>query len=357
MEESFYVKSKEKIESFFNSLNKDDKVGIFAHSNCLDGMVSAIFVSEILRQKNIIPEIINFIPYTMEEIRRIEKAAESGRINKIIVLDINLDSLDSDLVKRIEKINFLFVDHHPSAEDFNWSDKIIKAESADCTSWLIYYLGRDLFDKKDIDWLIDPAMIHEFAFNKKEHFDFLKERNKDITEDNINKVGEFESGVLMIKLSSLINYYKDNQIKAYEIIKNKNLKEIEEKNKIVSEEFDRCIEEYKKNAEYYRDAKVYIGILEPRFDINSAVCTKLSVDDVDNTYVILRDSGDEFFKGSIRDHLGKRDVNKICKNAIKGLKDSVAGGHNAAAGFRIRKEDLKDFKENLRKELTESGKD
>lgn len=344
MDEKFYRESKKKFENFFNSLTKEDKIGIFLHENCLDGTTSAIFLDEILRQKNLVPKILDFTMYKKEEADKIWNLLESKEINKIIIADLSFDSIDVDLLNKIEeKYDLLFVDHHPKVDGLVDSDKIIKADSVDCTSLLIWRLGEDLFNRDRIEWLLDSVMIYEFSYNGDENLEFLMKRVPDF---DIKTPIMCIPGQLMQKLSSVIIYYSEDRVKSFEIIKNKDMEKIEEIHKIVSKEFDRCMSDFEKNCENYSDAKLIWGNLNPKFRISSAITTTLAVKHPEKSFAIISDEGDRY-KVSLRSNGGVHDLNKIVKKCIGGLENSNGGGHPKASGARVMKKDIETFKKRL----------
>jgi len=54
-----------------------------------------------------------------------------------------------------------------------------------------------------------------------------------------------------------------------------------------------------------------------------------------------------FLKISARNQKGKRDMNKLLGESVKGLEEATGGGHPKAAGGTFLKKDLEKFKQNI----------
>ncbi len=337
----FLAGKKEDFINFLNSIDKKDNVAVISH-NDLDGIASAILIGEILRQKEKKIQFFNLMEYKRGMFREL-----SGKLNrkitKIFVFDISIDS-DYEGFKEIKK-NFevFLIDHHPSEIKENNS---IKTKTEDCATYTLYELAKEIFDLSKLDWLVCATMISEFSYKDESNFQFIKNFYPEITAENIN---DSEPGEISKKISSSLIYFKRKEKKVFDLVAKKDIKKMEKYYGIIEKEVRKCIEDFKKRAEFYPDKNLFFYHSNPKFNIGSIVTTLLSKEEEDKTFVFVSDIKDDsgFVKVSARNQGGKEDINSMLRKGINGLENANAGGHFKASGARFMKKDLERFKRNI----------
>lgn len=340
-----YEIMQKRFDTFFSSLTPNDCVAIFSHGNCTDGMCATILVKDVLKNKKIDAQIV-FLEYKKEAFNKIKEVTERNKINKIIILDTALDLLDVGKFRELERNHdLIFIDHHPRHANLEDSKKIIKAKSYDCTSWLIYELGKDMFESDKWIWLVCAAMVAEFSYTDQQRFAFIKKYYPATT---IQRILDSEPGVMAQKIGSIVTYHKDKPLDALSLIEQKAFDKIEDIHAKIEMEIKRYTEEFFNEIEQNPSEIVYFKKYSPRFDVSSAIATTVSVKYPEKIIVgICEDIDGKHLKASLRHQKGKYDLSAITPESVKGLEDGTGGGHMGATGARFAKKELEKFKDNL----------
>jgi len=336
----YLICSKEEFYEFIENIKPEDNIAILTHTD-LDGISSGIFLEEILKSKNLKIKIIRFINYKKDLFSSLIKNLEKEKISKIFISDIGSDD-PKDLENLREKFDVFWIDHHEFSKIENRKN-IIKTESADCVGFVIYDLAEKFIDQEKWNWLVCATMVSEFSFKRKENLDFIKKYY------NMNFENPFDSepGEIAKRVSSALMYYKKDLKKVYKMVQNNDIDQIEEIHKIVQKEIDLVVDYYWKNAEYFPKQGIYICEINPKIAGPSVVSTIVSQAKPEDTHLIINNMGEEFVKISARNQSDKKDMNKLVKLGIEGLKDSTGGGHPNASGAIIKREDLEEFKDKI----------
>jgi single-stranded DNA-specific DHH superfamily exonuclease len=343
------------IEGFFNflgKLKKEDRVAVISHTD-LDGIASAVFLNIILRSKGIKPEIIEFIDYGEGGLKKLRPALEKRGINKVLFADMAIESADREEFIRFKKDHdYFIIDHHPLMEDFEYSKNILKTESEDCSALTIFKLAEKIMGMRKWDWLVCSALISEYSFKKKENLEFLR---KKYPEDNINRKEIYNNkpGRVARKIKSSLIYCKSKgkNIRDIYLILLKGeqgLEKLENYGEEVEKEIQKYIDEFEEKAEYYEGEGLYWYEVEPEFRIGSVLANRLSDRNPKEVIILMRP--DKNKKGIFNFNLRcqkEGDVNSLVRKAAKPFKEKSVGGHKAAAGARIKKEDVQEFKKRI----------
>jgi len=339
--------NKKKFFNFLNKIDENETIEIIAHGNCNDGLISALFMSEILKKR--FPGVKikrSFFSYTSGLFDKITEDYELNGINKVFVLDFNADADFLEEFQRfINKFDVLFVDHHPLNSNLIVDDKVIKTPSVDCTSLFLYKVGEESLKEPEFVELACIASISEFSYKSEENLKFIQDHcnfdPKDYQDSEIFKK--------VLKIGSLVTYYSSREENAYQIILEKNQKEIERIDKEVSDEFNRCLVDFEQNSERHFNNHLYFYFFKSKFPIGSSLGTSLSVKHKGSTLIVLSDKDKDFFKVSARNNGVplKYSMNEMLKSGIEGLSNSSAGGHAPASGASFLKKDLDTFKKQI----------
>ncbi len=341
---------KDNFFSFLKNIDETDKIGIIAHGTCNDGLISSIFLNEILKDKfpKMFKPFLVFSDYDLDIFEKISKEFKINKINKVFVLDM---SINSEIVESFEQFckefDVCYIDHHPSDFEIKFLKNIIKTESADCTSLNLYKLGQPFLNKPYFNELLCAALVSEFSYNKFNNMKILQEFHPEITLENINYSEPFK---LSNVLGSVVIYYKNNSFKSYELVLNKKISEIDEIHKIISREVEKNIKNFDKlNSNL--DECVLFYETSSIFSLDSIISTILSVRNDSKIIVVysISNSNPELINVSARCQIKSLlySMSDLLKAGIYGFNSSTAGGHFRASGCSFLKKDLEIFKKQV----------
>ncbi len=338
----FLLGKKADFIDFLNSVNKRDRIAIISH-NDLDGLVSVLLVSEILKFKKMKIKSLNFINYKRGMLKELHSNLVNKKINKVFILDINVSSDYEGFEELRNEFDIFLIDHHPSEIK---GKNIIKTQTEDCVAFVIYEVAKKLFDLKKWNWLVCSTMISEFSYNDKSNFNFIKKSYPEVTEENIN---DSVPGKVSKEIASALIYFKGKEKKVFHLLLKNKIKKFRKYHKIIEKEIENTVKKFKENAEFYPEKNLYFYYYTPKFSMTSVVVTILSVENGDKTFVFVSDvdNNPEFVKVSARNQGGKEDINLLMKKGIEDLENATAGGHFKASGARFMKKDLEKFKKNI----------
>lgn len=341
----FLIGKPEDFVELLESMTPEDNVALLTHADS-DGLVSAIFLEEILKNKGIAVKSIYLVDYSYNMFKGIIQKLKEQNISKVIVSDLNPDrDAKKDFEEVKKEIATFIIDHHPINENLENKKNIIKTSSHDCSALVIYNLGKEfnLFDYKKWEFLICAVMIAEFSYKNPENLKFIKKIYPEITIENIKDSIPEEKAK---EIGSALIYFQDNKKKVYDLVKKQDFKEIKKAYEIVENEIQKKVKEYEKNAEFYIEKNIYFGFVESKLNVASIVASILSERSTDSTILVSSNLGD-LIKISARNQSGNKNMNLLMIKGIKGLKNATAGGHPKASAARIQKKDFEAFKKNI----------
>ncbi len=338
---------------FFNFLNKigqnDKKIGIVSHANCIDGLASAVFMVEILKNKYpLIETNVFFIAYTAGVLDKISDNFKNNNIKKVFVLDLNVDVTLFDEFENFRKrFEVCFIDHHPLSDKLIIDENIIKTESHDCTSLTLFIFGDKIIEYKEWSWLACVAAISEFSHKNEDNLKLIKSYYPSF---DINNIEDSDIFKIVNKIGSLVIYYSKDSFKAYEILLNKENDKIENIHNEVASEMERCLKDFDDNAENCFDGHLYFYFFSSKFPLGSKLSSILSVRHKWSTIVIFSETDINKIKVSARNNSDSLvySMNDMLKAGISGLDNALAGGHAAASGATFLRKDIDRFKEQVK---------
>ncbi len=327
---------------FLDFIGERDNVAVVSHTD-LDGIASAVLITEILKHRGIEAKLFNFVNYGRGMFSRMMKELNQKRINKVYLLDLNDSSDYEDFETFNKKFDVFLVDHHPSN---NSGKNIIKTETSDCTAFTLYRIGSERVNFDRWKPLVCATMISEMSYTKDQNFKFIRRTYPKITKKDIH---DSAPGELSALISSGLIYFKGKEKTVYDLILNDKLEELKKYKDLVEDEIQEYIKRYQKEAEFFPKNGLYFYYGNPRLDISSMVMTLLSMKQKDKTFVFVSDIKNEkdYVKISARNQSGNVDVNTLLKQATKGLRNATAGGNLKASGGKFMKKDLEEFKKNI----------
>ncbi|MEK6846785.1 MAG: DHH family phosphoesterase [Nanoarchaeota archaeon] len=336
--------------SYLRSIGKNEKIGIVAHGKCNDGMISSIFLTEILKKLDYSEKpLLIFADYGLNVFDELGEKFKYERINKVFVLDLCINPEIAEQFKKFcSDFNVCYIDHHPSDADISFVKNIIKTESADCTSLDVYKLGNDVLNKKYFNELLCAAMVSEFSFDKPENLRLLQEYYPDITKENVRM--NSKPFLLSNKIGSVVLYYKDESLRAFDIVSNMESNEINKIHEIITDELEKLVNSFNK-AESHFGGRLFFYKIHSRFAIDSMISTILSTRHTNSAIIVFldHDKDKSLIKISARFQAEPLPflMNDMLKFGINGLENATAGGHARASGATIRKKDIDQFKKQV----------
>jgi len=319
----FLVGKKEDFINFLNSVGKKDKVAIISHTD-LDGIVSALLMMELLKSKEIKIYSLYFINYKNWVLKEIYDELTLKKINKIFMLDINAYADYEEFENFRKKFDIFLIDHHPS-DIKKEENNIIKTQTEDCTTFVLYEIGKNLINFDKWKSLVCATMISEFSYNSPENLEFIKKIYPEVNKENI--LSSVPAN-LSQKITSALIFFIGKERKVLDLLLKNKLKKFEKYHKIVDEEIKHTFWKFKKNAEFYPEKNLYFYYYTPKFNVSSIITTMLSIEEKEKTFVFASDIKDEkgFVKVSSRNQSGDVDLNELMKKGINGLENANAGG-------------------------------
>lgn len=333
-------------EEFFNYIEEIrpwEKIAILTH-NDLDGLASALFLEKILEAKEKKVNCVTFLKYKKNFLfDEISKFRQIG-INKILICDLSADSNLEEFEALRAAFDIFLIDHHPINPLLEDKKNVIKTASSDCSTHCIYTLGEGIIDQEEWNWLVCATMFSETSYKNPVVFSYMREAYPDLTLENL---ASSTPGINAIKIGNALIYYQNNERIVYDLVKEKNLSELEDVSKIVNDEIDYHVENYLTEAQYYPERKLYIYELKSKYEISSPVITIISKYKPDYSFILFVRKKDGTIKISSRNQSEKEDMNQLMRKGVEGLEEAIGGGHKAASGATIKEEDLDKFIENI----------
>ena len=336
--------------SFVDNINENEKVAIIAHAKCNDGMVSSIFLNEILRSKypSLHKPLLLFRDYDLSLFDNLSGILKKDGVNKVFILDI---CINNEIAVQFEQFcndfDVCYVDHHPSNASLPFVKNLIKTETPDCTSLMIYKFGEKYLNKKSFNELLCAAMVSEFSYVKKENLAILQKFYPDFTVEKISLSKPF---ALSSSIGSAAIYYKNDTALAYELLSNFRFSEIDSIHKEVSEEVEKHLKAFEKTESYF-DKKLFFYRFESHLSIGSRLSTILSVKYPNAVIIVFSasDSNPSLIKVSSRCQIEPLpySMSDLLKAGTKGFENATTGGHVRASGGSFLKKDLEVFKKQV----------
>lgn len=349
----YILGSEQMFHDFINSISKKDKIGLVTHTD-LDGLTSGVVLQRILESRGLKLNFIKFLNYGSGSLKKVV----NKKFDVLFFTDWNADNYPKELEKIKEKSKILVFDHHPFNEELKDKSNLIKTQSDYCTSHALFDLATHgkYFDTKSLEWLVSAAIIIDYTWDKHPaNFKFIKSVYSEVKKDS--SIWESEPGKTGKTIANAIIYYSPNFRKVYDLILKSDLTSLDKADKIIRKEIGIWISKFKKEAEYFPRQKLYFAYGNPKYNITSAVASRLSDEDFrESTVIFVFDMNNKkgFVKLSARNQTGDVNLGKILKECSEKFDNASGGGHVRAASATLRKRDLNKFKEIILSEIKSS---
>lgn len=336
---------------FIRNLKKTDRIAVYHHTDT-DGLCSSVIAAKAIERllgRKINLQLVsgqNVVVITPAIIRKLK----ARKITKLICTDLCIDQ-NPKTAKEVEKFaDILVIDHHKMYVNLS-SPRISFIKSVMLTP--AYYpaskMAYDLFSKianiHDLDWVAAAGTIADGAYKEWRSFIDSIARKYGFTIKGNVLYSEFYSKLEGISYAE--NLGKENE--CYKIIYDSNFGNITgrtAKYEMVKDEIKKWVLAFEKKAEFLPNDLVFYEF-SPTYKIKSHVINTISGKFPHKTIIAIAPNGFFYYDISARRIDKKFAVNDLLTEAVKGLKNAGGGGHPFAAGGRIRKVDLKKFKENV----------
>ncbi|MDO8622845.1 MAG: DHHA1 domain-containing protein [archaeon] len=328
--------NKSEVIKFIRNIKLEDRVDLIFH-NDLDGFASGILFYDMLTERGC--KNIGIFPFEITN----NHSKETKEINgeKVIILDLALNII-SPVISKLKDKKILYIDHHKTDKPIENPNVLEyrnkEGEYTPCSRMVFELIGGR-------EWLSVAGTVSDIGYNYPENKKFID----DFLKGNNLKFQEFFDNTVN-PLSYLLIFLEKNPQMAFEIIKDTtNYKQVENLRKYTrpaEEEVNKFIEDFRKNNE--RLGKVNFYFFKPKLNIRPYVITSISLANPKEIYVFACPENGKVSL-SARNNSKEEDVLELLGKATQNLENSSFGGHVAAAGGYIQKQDLEKFKENLRK--------
>jgi len=336
----FICGNEKSFSNFISKFNNKEKIAIISHTD-LDGITCTRIINEVVDA-----DYLMFKEYSqINDI--LVKELNDKKVRFVIFSDINItNKLVIDEISKFSEI--LIIDHHRVDLDYN-NEKVVYLNAQGFSAgYLSYYLFSKISNLESYDWLVACSCISDWLILKPASWlqsIMAKYGDKLVIEgEGLRKEGFFWD--LQYKLSLVLVYFKEDMMKAYNLIDGKSVQDdqIDRYSKIVNKEIENNIFIFKDKsipirAGYYFEPK-------SKFKVEAMIINELSSRDFSKTFV-FSNTEKEMVKVSARRQDGKIDMSLFVKKLIEGFENSSAGGHIKAAGCNFPARYLPEFKKRL----------
>jgi len=340
---------------FLRAIKPRDHVIIVSHNDG-DGICSSILMKKFMKKyANIEPEKIISQPMPVE--KNLVQRIKSYLPNKLIFLDLAMDQQSSIIMELKKYAKILIIDHHQITKKpagvvyYNPREK--EPNIYRSASYLVYKLCSSLVDMGNFLWFAIVGIVSDYEI--KDSMDLIKEAEKKYPE-YIKKTDQKSLQKSFFgKISDMINAFKAKRnakpekiIKIFEstdqpkdLMYSDSAVDLLNAYKEVENELAAIKKDLEKNSE--TRGKIIFYKLRSGLNLRSAVSTIISEKHLDKLIVVWQEKEGEI-KLSARNQDKAIDAASVLQRAVE---NGTAGGHKAAAGATLKKEDWPKFKERL----------
>lgn len=351
-----------RVKAFVEALSASDQVGVLVHGDP-DGLASGVMVSEMVQQKT------GKKPYTMAcssygNHALMEKKLDLYRFsycNKLIVADLSFDQ-DAFFFEKAEEFldALLFIDHHKVYGDFN-SDKTVFVKASAVSdidpskypaSKLCFDLFSPLVPMTRVDWIAAVGILGDASGLQWKSFVEMACQHHKCSLKDLEDCKEIIEAVGLkepFRFSELWNFFFSAETPKAVLDSHFASLLHEMRSEIVY-----WLERFEKEKEFLAELELVWFECRPHFPIKAPLVNKISFELHPNQTVVFvqdLDSEDGLISVSARRQDGKVRVNDLLEAAVKGIPGAVAGGHAPAAGGKLPRAFLAQFKQNVLAEL------
>lgn len=316
---------KEEAVNFIKNLEK--KVKIISHNDA-DGICSAAILARVLKERGVAYDY----EFTEVPIEHISKQ------NTMIFTDITLESAIKFLSEKT-----LIIDHHQFKERPNipfYNPREVDENSYIPASYLVYEVCSEIEKIKDLEWLAAIGIIGDKG-----------DLNSEMCKKFVDKFPNREELTLLsdyIFSATLVDHLEGCE-KSLEILISASSEKDVLENIYLRDCYDEVQSELAKSGKKIeKDDSIIFVEVSSKFNLKSIVASQM-LDKYKNSIVVAYSPFEESYNMSIRTNINI-NLGEIIKKIAKDC-GGDGGGHEKAAGARIKKEKFSVFKEELISEV------
>ena len=347
----------ERVDNFFRDITPQDKVCII-HDTDPDGICSAVIVAkgiERLRGKKIDLHLpIDKKNYGIN--KKMFSQLRKKKITKLIICDFSLEHYLTQLNAAAELCSVLVIDHHKIYADIStlpalfYKPQLFSSVEPQqyCTAKLAYDAMTRLVDVSDLDWMAATASIADIATQpwqtwlkqvfKKYKLSFASDlfaTPLGQVAEIIQSVGIYNPALSKKSFETLFVARSHLDVRSSKL---SHYKKIIDKELLKHEKLFMTKKQASRELFYYE--------LSSPYSIQSSLSTILGLKYPHNTILIVN-KNKSFVRISTRRGDGKKPVNLLLEQAIRGFAKSNAGGHVTAAAAGFPRKYLNTFKKRV----------
>jgi len=312
---------KEEVVSFLKNLKSDD-ICIVAHKDT-DGICSLSLLLYFFKKRNIDSV------YTITDI----PIKNLNKHKVMIFLDISTDNIKSFSDKT------MVIDHHPFSKKPEipfYNPRELHKDAYIPASYLVYEVCSEIENIDEKKWVSAVGIIGDKGELNSE---FCKRYiNNFENKDQLKTISDYIFSVDLVDgilgdekiINALLTQTPEDILKNiyFKYCYNEVQREIENCNKYIE-----------------KDRNIIFVKVKSKYNIKSIIASKL-LNKYKDVIVVAYSEYSEGYNISVRTNIPEIDIGKITKKAAESVFE-IGGGHEKAAGAKIKKENLNRFKENF----------
>jgi single-stranded DNA-specific DHH superfamily exonuclease len=350
---------------FIKSINPDEKI-VIAHGHDNDTICSAVIMKRVIEHFTEAEAVLQPLEDNFAVNERDVEAIQAHKPNKIIFVDI-AHVASEKVMREIDHKSTLYMDHHHPIKFKNaiyCNPRNIEKRIYMPVSYLAYRVYKSLGDPAKVAWVAGVGVLSDHGMSTaKDLFDYIKKIDPRLTGEKADDEEDlFEYSVLGKLAKTLDNarVVKGREgaifaaqtlarIKSYNSILNAGSEDtarLRDWNIEAEKEFRRLVSDFNKKRKLLKRNIIFYEI-PSKMNIKSSLSGYL-VKFFPNNVLVLAQHKDGNFEFSFR--RGKNDdtdLNKMARNAVKGIPGGEGGGHETASGARIQTKYLPKFLKQL----------
>ncbi|MCX6798715.1 MAG: hypothetical protein NTW59_01295 [Candidatus Diapherotrites archaeon] len=351
----------QRFTGFCKNLNSTDRIALIYHGDAdgfSSGLIAAKAVESITGKKPVV--VCHFEYGDRAQGRKIVSLMRKKKVNKVLIMDIGIDSAPHSMAEKFCFEQCLVIDHHQMCRDLN-SEKMVflKAEfftdkdpSSYVTSKFAFDLFNEVTDVGGLDWLVCIGIIGDMNLRNWQEFiqKTIEKRNVSLTW--LYRFVELIAGVEVMaedKIEQLFwQFY--NAKDPSDVLESGFKKYLEQ----FREEKEELVRAFDGKAEPFPELELFFYDIKAKHEnIKSYVVNEISEMHPNSTVILLQYLGGGRVRFSARRQDFKVRMNDLLVEATKGIPEATAGGHVPAAAGSVPKQFAGQFKKNVIKILGE----
>ncbi|MBS3058039.1 MAG: DHH family phosphoesterase [Candidatus Diapherotrites archaeon] len=341
-------------DRFVNSLSEKDRIAIITDHDT-DGVTAGVIAFKALLQiTGKMPAMVIIASNQNEPLsEKTVRVLKKKKINKLVCPDISLDQKERlFFARKISKFaKILNIDHHKVyAKSIGKGNVLVKPQffsKIDPSRYASAKMCFDLFSRhtnlEGSEWIAALGLYGDWGEKAWKGFFSSALRKAGISLEKIKELHGILAAVDVLEKKRLPECF--NNLLSVEKPAN-SLRSFAKYRQRLESMLREAEMDFWKNAECHPKLEYCFYLASAKYGIAANLINRLAKKAQKTTLVIGQRAGKEI-KLSARRSDRKIAVNELLENAVKGLKEGSAGGHEPAAGGKILAKDLGKFKKKV----------